>query len=289
LSYRNITPNDRKTEIHSDFFRRRNAAYQNWRPQGTDDCLLIYTVSGSGLMMTPSGATRTRPGDATLYFPGELHDYSTDPAVGRWDLLWAHFTPKPHWQHWLKWPVNSQKLKLIHLQTGETRREFVQAMRNVVRLPRLQVPQAIELASNALEAALLWAHVSISNESWFAMDSRVRKAIDFLALNFRAPFHMETLARTCGLSSSRLAHLFKDETGTSPQQFVERQRIREACTLLRITSQDIGQIAAQVGYDDPFYFSKRFRRHMRKSPTQFRGGEPVVPKGRAGLLQSRTG
>ena len=256
-------------EIHSSHFRR-DATYENWRPHGTDDCLLIYTVAGSGLFVTSDGPTRTRPGDAALYLPGEMHDYSTNPGTDKWEILWAHFTPRPQWQHWLKWPANAQKLKLIHLQAGETRRQFVHAMREVVRLPRLQLPQAIELASNALEAALLWAYVSVSNDRWFAMDSRVRRAVDFLALHFREPFQMETLARNCGLSTSRLAHLFKAETGTSPQQFVERQRIREACTLLRITSQDVAQIGAQVGYDDPFYFSKRFRRHTRKSPTQFR-------------------
>ena len=269
MASRIITQWSAETEIFSDHFRR-NASYQNWRPHGTGDCLLIYTVAGSGLLVTSTGPTRTRPGDATLYLPGEMQDYSTNPEVGNWDILWAHFTPKSHWQLWLKWPVNAQNLKLIHLQAGETRRQFVHAMREVVRLRRLQLPQAIELATNALESALLWAHVSVSNDRWFAVDSRVRKAVDFLALNFRAPFHMETLARNCGLSSSRLAHLFKAETGTSPQQFVEKQRIREACTLLRITSQDVAQIAAQVGYDDPFYFSKRFRRHTRKSPTQFR-------------------
>jgi AraC family transcriptional regulator of arabinose operon len=37
-----------------------------------------------------------------------------------------------------------------------------------------------------------------------------------------------------------------------------------------VTSLGIAEIAAQVGYDDPFYFTNRFRRHAGKSPTQYR-------------------
>jgi AraC family transcriptional regulator of arabinose operon len=43
-----------------------------------------------------------------------------------------------------------------------------------------------------------------------------------------------------------------------------------ASRLLRLTSLTIQEVAGEVGYDDPFYFSNRFRRYSGKSPSQFR-------------------
>jgi AraC family transcriptional regulator of arabinose operon len=44
----------------------------------------------------------------------------------------------------------------------------------------------------------------------------------------------------------------------------------QAGQLLRLTGLGIAEVAAEVGYDDPFYFSNRFHRYSGKSPTQFR-------------------
>jgi len=98
----------------------------------------------------------------------------------------------------------------------------------------------------------------------------VRRAIDYLAAQFREPFQMEKLAQHSGLSVSRLAHLFTKQTGLSPQRFLERHRMQVASRLLRMTEFTVTEVAADVGYEDPFYFSNRFRRYSGKSPSQYR-------------------
>jgi AraC family transcriptional regulator of arabinose operon len=257
------------SELYADEFRR-GRSYTNWRPKGTTDWLLIYTADGAGYMTMPAQEGPTRPGDVTLYAPGDYHDYKTDPETGRWHLLWAHFIPKPSWQPWLRWPVGSHGVKSLHLEKGEIRDSFVAAMYRMIRIFRRRLPNAREFAVNALEEALLWAHVTASRSDWMCTDPRVRRAMDYLTANLRQPFRLETIVRHCGLSVSRLAHLFKTETGASLQQFFEQQRMWHASRLLRLTGLGIAEIAAEVGYEDAFYFSNRFRRYAGKSPTQFR-------------------
>jgi len=269
MSRRQETPSQHITELFSGEFRcGRN--YTNWRPKGTRDWLLIYTAAGAGYLTTPAGEGSTRPGEVTLYAPGDYHDYKTDPKAGRWHLLWAHFIPRPSWQPWLHWPVGAHGVKSLHLEKGEIRDSFVAALYRMIRIFRRRLPNARELAVNALEEALLWAQVTASRGDWMRTDPRVRRAMDYLAAHLREPFRLETIARHCGLSVSRLAHLFKSETGTSLQQFFEQQRMWHASRLLRLTSLGIAEVAAEVGYDDAFYFSNRFRRYAGKSPTQFR-------------------
>ncbi len=256
-------------ELYCDEFHR-DASYSTWRPKGTDDWLLIYTEVGAGRFVSAQGSVVTRAGDIVLYAPHEPHDYSTSQDAGEWRLLWAHFLPKPHWQAWLSWPATEQGLKLLRLAEGEIQSEFRAAMRRMISLSKRPIPIARDLAMPALEEALLWARLAAYQDKWVTMDGRVRRAIDYLAAQYREPFQMEKLARHSGLSVSRLAHLFTAQTGLSPQRFLERHRMQIASRLLRMTDFTVTEIAAEVGYADPFYFSNRFRHYSGKSPSQFR-------------------
>ena len=209
-------------------------------------------------------------GDIVLYAPQEPQDYSTSSVADEWHLLWAHFLPKPHWQAWLSWPATEQGLKLLRLAGSDVHPEFHASMRRMIDLSRRPVSIARDLAMTALEEALLWARLAAYQDKWVTMDGRVRKAIDYLSVQFREPFQMEILARHSGLSVSRLAHLFTAQTGLSPQRFLERHRMQVASRMLRMTDFTVTEIASEVGYDDPFYFSNRFRRYSGKSPSQFR-------------------
>jgi AraC family transcriptional regulator of arabinose operon len=247
-------------QLHCDEFRR-DASYTNWRPNNSGDWLLIYTKVGAGRFVSSDGVPlATQPGDAVLYAPHEFQDYSTCPEAGRWHLVWAHFLPKPHWQSWLAWPRAENGLKVLRLGQSKVHEDFRTAVQRMIEIYKRPVP-------------LAW--LAASRDQWVTMDGRVRQAVDFLSARYREPFLLEKLARHCGLSVSRLAHLFKEQTGLSPQRYLEEHRMLTASRLLRLTGLTITEVAAEVGYDDPFYFSNRFRRYSGKSPNRFRAHKSV--------------
>jgi len=257
------------TEIYADEFRR-GPSYKTVRARGRADWLLIYTEGGSGRFISATGRRDTEQGDAILYAPGDPQNYGTASNPEKWNLLWVHFKPKPQCQIWLPWPVTAHGLRLLHFEKGDVRQAFRDSMMRMIRVSRRKIPGALDLAANALEEALLWANVTASKDRWLAMDARVRKAIDYLVGDLRRPFLLETLAQHCGASVSRLSHLFKLQTGSSPQQFIERHRMQHAGQLLRLTNLSIAEIAAEAGYADAFYFSNRFHRYAGVSPSDFR-------------------
>lgn len=251
----------------------QGTGYTNWRPRGSSDWLLIYTAGGAGCI-TVAGKPRTLgPGEAVLFAPGAAQDYRTEEAAGRWRLLWAHFLPRPNWRAWIRWPEAARGTGWSTLPAGEIRAGFEGAMMRTVAALRASHEDAVEFALNALEEALLWAQRADEGHARARLDARVRSAMDYLAARPAEPFRLDVLARHCGLSESRLSHLFREQTGETPQVYSEELRLRLAQQLLVHSGLRVNEVAAETGFSDPFYFAKRFRKFSRCSPSEYRARE----------------
>lgn len=263
------TPHTDVELLMADYFKR-DADYFSRRSKGTGDWLLIFTVRGSGMFSSQDDRVFSRTGSAMLYPPGVAQEYRTSPRVGRWNLLWAHFRPRPHWSVWLDWPEAMGGMRRMELGDHEVARRVERALREMVNFRHQPFPWSLDLAMNALEGALIWIF-SVMNRP--ALDARVLRAIGYLSERIREPLVVDDLARACGLSTSRLAHLFAEQVGLPPQRYQEQARLQRAAQLLRGTSLSVGEIAAECGYANAFYFSNRFKKAMGRSPVAFRGPE----------------
>ena len=251
-------------------YRSRNIRH-TFRLHGTKDWLLIYTLAGSGLYRYADGSEyRSRAGDVTLYRPGAFQDYQFSPETRRWDLLWAHFLAQPDWLPWLNWPEIASGLKILNLQDLALRRRIILRMKDLIRLNASSQPRGQLLALNALEEVLLWCNSINLQQSLSQVDARVAQAMDFLKTHLSDSFSEEQMARAVGLSPSRLRHLFREQTGDSPRRFQEQERLRRARELLATSRQTIGEIALELGFTNPFYFTLRFKKSTGESPRNFR-------------------
>lgn len=95
---------------------------------------------------------------------------------------------------------------------------------------------------------------------------RVLRAVEWLRLNFDKPLSLEALARDSGMSLSALHHHFKDVTAMSPLQFQKQMRLQEAKRLMISEDLDAAGAGVRVGYDDPSYFSRDYRRFFGEPP-----------------------
>jgi AraC family transcriptional regulator, arabinose operon regulatory protein len=256
--------------------------YTNWRPHGSGDWLLIYTLQGAGRVVTDGRPWTLGTGQALLYRPGTAQDYATDSAAGRWRLRWAHFRPKPHWEPWLAWPEAGTGAGIARLEAAAAER-FGAALQRMLLADRLGGAHATELALNALEEALIWAQRDLAGDRSLAFDLRIRKAMTYLADDPARPFSISDLAAHCGLSLSRLSHLFKKQVRITPRQFSENLRLELAAQLLAHTGLSVGEVAYKAGFTDPLYFSRRFARAFGRTPRlarKIRQGEMSAKKHR---------
>lgn len=87
---------------------------------------------------------------------------------------------------------------------------------------------------------------------------------------YRNPPSVEVLAANIGLSTSRLAHLFRDNAGMSIQSYIVEQRLQAAAKLIVQSDERISQIAYRVGFNDVSNFNHAFKRRFGMSPRQYR-------------------
>ena len=102
------------------------------------------------------------------------------------------------------------------------------------------------------------------------MDRRIRRVKTVLDQQYRDPPPLEKLAEDVGLSGSRLAHLFRDETGMSIQSYIIERRLFMAAMLIVQSDEQISQIAYRVGFGDVSNFNHSFKRRFAMSPREYR-------------------
>ena len=100
------------------------------------------------------------------------------------------------------------------------------------------------------------------------LSARVKEYID---KNYSKNLSRATLADALYISPYYIAHLFKNDMGMSPINYIIQKRITEAQTLLLHTDKPLGEVAAMVGYENPSYFAYLFKKTTGMSPSKFRG------------------
>ncbi len=82
-------------------------------------------------------------------------------------------------------------------------------------------------------------------------------------------------ADVCSLQPFRFGRLFKEEFGLDFREYVVRYRIREACRLLRNPNAQVAEVAYAVGFSEPSYFTKTFKRLVGAKPSAVVGRQDL--------------
>lgn len=249
---------------------RRGADYGIVRAHGRGEHLVLWTREGGGAIRQGDDVLRLRPHSLAVFLPRTVQDYRTDPAVGHWSLLWAHLPIDDGWPGWTRLP---------HWRPGVVHQPIVDAavaadvdrlIADAVAFYSSRYRHAAALAVGSIRQALMIAaDAAVADDR----DPRVRDLLAYLADHRDRRIDLADCARLCRCSVSRIAHLFRREVGVAPMRHLEDLRMQRARELLAGSELSIQAIARRCGFDDPLYFSNRFRRRHGLAPSAWRAGE----------------
>jgi transcriptional regulator GlxA family with amidase domain len=107
--------------------------------------------------------------------------------------------------------------------------------------------------------------------------SSLEPLLRWLAENLRRPLTLSSVARHAALSVRTLNRRFREQTGTTPLQWVLRARVRRAQHLLETTGNSVESVATEVGFGSATAFREHFRRVVSTSPQAYRRAFRAAP------------
>lgn len=98
----------------------------------------------------------------------------------------------------------------------------------------------------------------------------VDEALAYIKLHYMNSLTLGELAEQHAMSANRFSYLFHKYTGLRPIDYVVNYRLERACELLKAGNFPIREIADRVGYDNPLYFSRLFKKKFGVSPSAYK-------------------
>jgi AraC family transcriptional regulator, arabinose operon regulatory protein len=234
--------------------------YSTVRPTGMSDWLITYTLGGEGYFEADGFEQHVIAGDVTLLKPGTPHRYGT-PKGKSWHFVWAHFTGGLMDASLL--PLEA--LTNRQIEQHAVRERIYHAFLRILSDSREQGAYWHELCLGSLREVLML----LAKQQSSGFDPRIEDTLFLLAQRMQESVRVEELARSVGLSASRLSHLFKENTGESIVEALNRMRIKQAALLLAHTNRNATEIAHDVGFQNYNHFTRQFRKYIGLTPSDF--------------------
>ncbi len=190
---------------------------------------------------------------------------------------------KPGYGYRLAWWSLAETDPRLHVTRYSRRGYAIEHAMNLALLPadareRLRSLRAMtaaarapdcEAAREALLTIALTLYRKVLDGGGAQLDTRaqlVRRAIAFIRENARRPLALAEVARAARVSPNYLTGLFREETGAPLGRFILEERIALAKRLLDASGASVKAVAHDLGFSDPFAFSRAFKRVAGKSP-----------------------
>ncbi len=245
------------------------------RPTGMSQVILLYCTDGRGWIQVPKGRVAIQAGSVFAIAPGVPHSYGAD-ADNPWTIYWFH--------------LSGSGCTAVTMATKNEKDSIPQALRVAFSEERIRLfNQIVDAFLNGYsQSNLLVANLTLSYflASFLLPEnlhhglvkpghSPTDKAISYMQQNLSNQATLENIAQSANLSTSFFCRKFKQDTGYTPIEYFNHLRIQKACQLLHFSDLRVNEVAAQLGIDDPFYFSRLFKKQMGVSPAQYRKSEGI--------------
>ena len=102
------------------------------------------------------------------------------------------------------------------------------------------------------------------------LQKEMEHAQQYFQEHYNEDIQIKDYAKARSMSVSWFLRNFKEFVGKPPAQYLLTLRMNNAVSLLETTDYNVTEISAIIGYDNPLYFSRLFKRHKGVSPSEYR-------------------
>ena len=228
---------------------------------------LIYCLKGAGWVRIEGVTHRVHPGELAWINCHHPHEHGA-VAEAPWEVLWVR----------IEGPRLEQMCTMLSANTNPVFAipESSSVYREIFALLESDAPESVPMLHAAVARLLaLVCCARQKTDQTAKVPTPVRRALERMKLYYFEVHTVDELAALAGMSASHFSRVFRATFGTSPIDWLRRERISQAKRRLGDTADPIQWIAQAVGYRDRFFFSKDFKKLTGVTPTQFREREKL--------------
>jgi len=253
---------------HIGYFPKAACHYRE-RRNGCTDNILIYCLRGKGWYIIKDRKYEMEANEFML-LPAtkEYLRYGAD-ADDPWTIYWVHFSGRDM--------TTFNQGFGIGLFDGPQKVFFNEKGLHIwdTMYQNLEMGYSKENLANTnlclyhFIATFLFPDKHFNEKKQDARDM-INETILYMRKELDAKLTIQDMAQKNNLSISHFSSLFRKATGMSPMDYFIHLKLQKACLLLYNGDTKIKDIALSIGYEDPYYFSRLFKKYMNVSPDRFR-------------------
>ena len=221
-------------------------------PLVRDFWMLHYALAGEGEYHASGVKYRLTPGKCFIIRPSEPHFYLSD-SNRPWTLVWIGFR------------AEIQLPDIFYNERVFDAFDLEDVFLSVLKAPSGERREAWVAGKIFEILTLLGEHDKLPNEKLSPAQQAKRQLEER-----HVSINIEELAREMHFNRSYLNVLFKNEYGTSMQNYLVNYRLNRAAKLMQELGYTPTQAAIAVGYSDIYSFSKLFKKHIGISPAEYK-------------------
>ena len=239
-----------------------------WRPRGRLDYQLLYVVSGKAHFYFDDAERIVTAGHMVLFQPRQEQHYEYF-GTDKTEVYWVHFTGSNvknilrRYDVPLDTPVFYSGTSVIYAYLFEEMINELQTCRTGYE----------ELLTMYLQQILILVQ-RIRLERRPSVNTHIQEEMEYARRYFNEHYNeqinIEEYAESRNMSVSWFQRNFKQIANCSPMQYLLTIRMNNAASLLESTDYSMAEISAIVGYDNPLYFSRLFKKQNGVSPSEYR-------------------
>lgn len=256
----------------------RDGVYDRLQPDESIELVL----DGRGVLECDGTRYELERGDVFLLHHGARHTYHAAAGTA-WHKIFVILWPK-HAQELLR-QVGLHDVVQVRLPRAKVpaiKRLFIQ----ILRLAHTKPPFFRDQLSECAYAVLVeLAHIHQAQDTRTAVPAILRTAMEHVRQRGCHQVTARSMAAAAGCSLRHLSRLFLNAYHVTVHEWLTRYKMQHACALLRHSNHRIGDIAEALGYLDPLYFTKVFKRVVGRTPRAYRMAicpSPRVPDNQPG-------
>lgn len=247
---------------------RTHERLPTWRPKGRIDYQLLYVASGKAIFYFNGDPKEVAAGHMVLFQPRQEQHYEYF-AVDRPEVYWVHFTGSDVRNILRHYDIPLDK-NVIYSGSSATYAYLFKEMIQELQTCRTGFEELLEMYLRQIFLLI--------QRSWEerkpTVSSYLQEEVDYARKYFNEHYNedisIEDYAQSRGMSVSWFLRNFKQMTMKSPMQYILSIRINNAVSLLETTDYNVTEISTIVGYDNPLYFSRIFKKQKGVSPSDYR-------------------